>query len=408
MLSWANRFNICCFLDNHQYTFSSGSIECLLAAGSKKSLSLNAGNALQCFQEFYDDAQDWVFGHLGYDLKNEIEDLVSTHRDGLHFPDLYFFIPEIIVKLTTTELIVGAEGNTHETIFSEITRMDVSSVDSTPGPVAISNRYTKEEYIAVIEQLQQHLSKGDCYEINFCQEFYAENAVIDPLQIYRLLSASSPNPFSAFYKTDDKYLLCLSPERYLKKVGRRILSQPIKGTLKRTKEQDQNSITQLMGNAKERAENIMIVDLVRNDLSRICRKGSVKVDELCAVYAFPQVYQMISTISGELREEVTVSEAIRASFPMGSMTGAPKKKVMQLIEHYERTRRGLFSGSIGYFTPEGDFDLNVVIRSVLYNDTENYLSFQTGSAITFASNPEEEYAECLLKAAVIKNALLAI
>jgi para-aminobenzoate synthetase component 1 len=200
----------------------------------------------------------------------------------------------------------------------------------------------------------------------------------------------------------------MSPERYLKKEGINILSQPIKGTSKRNidnEEDDLLNITHLKTSEKERAENIMVVDLVRNDLSRICKEGTVKVDELCAVYSFPQVHQMISTISGILKDGIHWTDAIRQTFPMGSMTGVPKKKVMELIENYERSKRGLFSGSIGYVTPAGDFDFNVVIRSLLYNSTDKYLSFHTGSAITFSSDPETEYEECLLKAEAIKKAL---
>ena len=378
----------------------------MLAAGCTHSVSVQSGHALDRFQEFYDNADDWVFGHLGYDLKNEIEALSSSNKDGLHFPDLFLFIPEILVQLSTNQMTIGVAGDSHENIYKEIINTaNTAGAHQDPHPVVISRQYTKDEYVAKIEKLKQHILKGDCYEINFCQEFYAENVTISPLKLYQSLSESSPNPFSAYYKIDDKYLLCLSPERYLKKEGTHIISQPVKGTLKREKEQDGPNIQKLQNDRKERAENIMIVDLVRNDLSRVCKKGSVKVDELCAVHLFPQVYQMVSTVSGELEEECKAKDAIRATFPMGSMTGAPKKRVMQLIEQYEDSRRGLFSGSIGYFTPGGDFDLNVVIRSVLYNASEKYLSFPTGSAITFDSDPEAEYQECLLKAEAIINAL---
>jgi len=403
MLSWGNRFNICCFLDNHQYEFSHHSIECMMAAGSIGSVSARADNALASFQDFYDKANDWIFGHFGYDLKNEIEALSSSNKDGLLFPDLFFFVPEILVQLSTTEITIGMPGEGHENIYQDIIQEE--DRPSPRQPVTINHQYTKKEYVDIIEKLKLHILKGDCYEINFCQEFSATDVVISPIAVYKSLSASSPNPFSAYYKTGDKYLLCLSPERYLKKEGTHIISQPIKGTSKREKVSDTTNIKKLGDDKKERAENIMIVDLVRNDLSKICKKGSVKVDELCAVYAFPQVYQMVSTVSGELEEGISMKDTIKATFPMGSMTGAPKKKVMELIEKYENSRRGLFSGSVGYFTPDGDFDLNVVIRSVLYNASAKYLSFHTGSAITFRSDPEAEYEECQLKAEAIKKVL---
>jgi para-aminobenzoate synthetase component 1 len=260
----------------------------------------------------------------------------------------------------------------------------------------------------VIQQLKQHILRGDCYEINFCQEFFAEGVVIDPVRLYLQLSRISPNPFSAFYRLGEKWLICASPERYLQKQGNRILSQPIKGTSKRIPGNsllDRQTKEELFLSGKDRAENVMVVDMVRNDLAKVCKEGTVKVDELYGVYSFPQVHQMISTISGELKDAVSFTEIIRATFPMGSMTGAPKKRVMELIEKYEQTRRGIFSGAIGYISPEGDFDFNVVIRSIMYNAERGYLSYLAGSGITYYSDPEKEWEECLLKAAAIKEAL---
>ena len=259
-----------------------------------------------------------------------------------------------------------------------------------------------------MRELQQHILQGNCYEINFCQEFYNDHAVINPLQVYMALSKESPNPFSCYYKLEDKYLLCASPERYLRKKGNRLISQPIKGTIRRNNkraEADAFNRETLQHSSKERSENIMIVDLVRNDLAKVCIEGSVKVDELMGIYAFPQVYQMISTISGEVAHTVPVTNIVKATFPMGSMTGAPKKRVMELIEQYEQTKRGLFSGAVGYISPVQDMDFNVVIRSILYNASNRYLSFQTGSAITYYSRAEDEYEECLLKAEAIKKVL---
>lgn len=398
MLNWGNQFNICCFLDNHLYNSSHHSIECVLAAGV-----LHAHAALPV-----NNNDDWLFGHFAYDLKNEIEKLSSSNPDGVKFPDIFFFQPKYVIQLSLTEILIGSFNNDQEDIYHGILNSSYSPWHM-PGKsqVEINTRFSKEEYINTVEKLRQHILRGDCYEINFCQEFYAENIGIDPLQLYYALSITSPNPFSAYYKLEDKYALCLSPERYLKKEGNCVISQPIKGTAERSKnaQQDITNKNNLRNSEKERAENIMIVDLVRNDLSRICKQGTVRVDELCAIYSFPQVHQMISTISGEIQEGLSWIDAIKATFPMGSMTGAPKKKVMELIEEYEVSKRGLFSGSIGYITPGNDFDFNVVIRSVLYNSTAKYLSFHTGSAITFNSVAEKEYEECLLKAVAIKKAL---
>ena len=210
------------------------------------------------------------------------------------------------------------------------------------------------------------------------------------------------------YKLDDKFLVCASPERYLKKVGSKIFSQPIKGTSKRNvkdTDEDEKSKKDLIESEKETSENVMVVDLVRNDLSKVCVEGSVKVEELFGVYSFPQVHQMISTVSGTVSAQVKFTDILKATFPMGSMTGVPKKRVMGLIEQYEKTKRGLFSGSLGYINPEGDFDFNVVIRSILYNQSAKYVSIQAGSAITYYSDAEKEYDECLLKIEAMKKVL---
>jgi para-aminobenzoate synthetase component I len=406
MLNWSKQFNIFCWLDNHQYTSSTHQYECLLAVGAKRIIQANAGNAIAQLKDFSEANPSWLFGHLGYDLKNETEKLSSGNFDGIGFPDLCFFEPEIVVELNQQQLIIhcvpGQEGKVYQAILECPVPPEMSPAMSL---LHIQSRISKEEYIATIRQLLKHIQKGDCYEINFCQEFYAETANVNPLAAYLSLSRLSPNPFSAFYRLDDKYLCCASPERYLKKTGQTLLSQPIKGTMSRNRGNDADSRRNLYQSEKDRAENVMVVDLVRNDLSRVCTKASVQVDELFGVYTFPQVHQMISTISGQLRDDLHWTDAIKASFPMGSMTGAPKKKVMELIEQYESTRRGIFSGAVGYITPRGDFDFNVVIRSILYNQTRQYLSFPAGSGITAASEPVKEYDECMLKAAAMRKVL---
>lgn len=406
VLNWANRFNTFCFLDNHQYKLKPHSVECMLAAGSVDFVQANAGNAFEQLQQFISTDKKWLFGHLGYDLKNEIENVYSLYPDLLKFPDLFFFQPEVVIRFDKEEMIIETGLEDEEKIFHEIIEVE-NSKPTESTPITIQNRIDKDEYISIVQKLRQHILRGDCYEINFCQEFFAENVSIDPLTVYKKLSEISPNPFSALYKLNDKYLLCASPERFLKKRENKILSQPIKGTSKRAadKLKDDECKNQLLQSSKDRSENVMVVDLVRNDLSKVCIEGTVKVDELYGIYSFPQVHQMISTISGELKDDISFTEIIRATFPMGSMTGAPKKKVLELIEQYEKTKRGIFSGAVGYINPEGDFDFNVVIRSIMYNASNKYLSFQTGSAITFYSVAEKEWEECLLKAKAIKKVL---
>ncbi len=408
MLNWVNRFNIFCFLDNQQYYFSTPAFECLLAAGSKRNIKAQAGKAFDTLQDFYAaEKNEWLFGHFGYDLKNETEQLSSANFDGIGFSDLHFFVPEIVLRLNNSTVEIFCDSDA-AAVFNEILSFPAKITSTKPLSATVQNRIAKEQYTGIIEKLRQHILRGDCYEINFCQEFFAENVVLDPLFIYNRLTEISPNPFSVFYKVEDKYCLCASPERYLRKKGKTIFSQPIKGTSKRDLQdavQDEAHKQYLGQSSKEISENVMVVDLVRNDLSRICLPGSVIVDELFGLYSFPQVHQMISTISGELREGLNWVDCIKATFPMGSMTGAPKRRVMELIEQYEQTRRGLFSGAVGYVDPGGNFDFNVIIRTLLYNDTDRYLSFQTGGGITFYSNAAEEYAECLLKAEAINGIL---
>jgi para-aminobenzoate synthetase component I len=273
--------------------------------------------------------------------------------------------------------------------------------------VQVRPRISREHYLAQVEKIKKHIKLGDVYEMNFCQEFYAENAAIDPGDVYRELNAISATPFSAFCRLNDHYLLCASPERFLSKSGSRLVSQPIKGTARRgiTPAEDEQLKKALAASEKERSENVMIVDLVRNDLSRIAKRGSVKVDELFGIHTFEQVHQMISTVSAEVKEDISFIDIIRATFPMGSMTGAPKVRAMQLIEEYESSKRGLYSGAVGYIDPSGDFDLNVVIRSILYNSASRYLSFTVGGAITDRSDAGQEYEECMIKAAAMLRVL---
>lgn len=406
MLNWVQPFNIFCLLDNRQYRFEEAAFECLLAVGSKRSIEVNAGNAFRSLSDFAHNEKEWLFGHLAYDLKNELEQLSSENFDSLNFPDAHFFVPEIVIQLNEQRVNIYCEDA--EIIFSDINQNTSVILPKPANNINIKSRISPDEYISIIKKLQQHILRGDCYELNFCQEFYAKHAVIDSLTVYERLVNLSPNPFSALYKLNDKYCICASPERYIRKTGNKIFSQPIKGTAKRNLQneaEDELSKATLLNSDKEKSENVMVVDLVRNDLSRICKEGSVQVEELFGIYSFPQVHQMISKISGELKDGLDWVDIVKATFPMGSMTGAPKKRVMELIERYEYTKRGLFSGTIGYVDPDGNFDFNVVIRTILYNASLKYLSFQTGSAITFYSEAEKEYEECLLKAAAMRQVL---
>jgi len=380
-----------------------------VAAGCHQYIKRPAGKALHQLQLFIDAHKgQWLFGHLAYDLKNETEPLQSLHRDHIGFDDLHFFIPQIVVRLNGEEIRIDSFNDDHDAILMAIHAASPIINRQANESVEVYPRISKEKYIGIINQLRNHILRGDCYEINFCQEFFANNTCIIPQDIYQKLSEVSPNPFSAFYRQNDKYLMCASPERYLQKRGLKIVSQPIKGTAPRIAgnlAEDELQKNSLRESSKEQSENVMIVDLVRNDLSKVCEEATVKVDELFGIYTYPQVHQMISTISGILKTDTSFIEIIAATFPMGSMTGAPKRRVMELIEEYEQTRRGLYSGAVGYIDPNGDFDFNVVIRSILYNETNRYLSYQVGGGITFYSDAEKEYNECMLKAEAIKQVL---
>lgn len=410
VLNWSARFSTFSFLDNQAYPSAEHSYECLLGAGERSRLRASAGNAFAQLKEFSLSANDWLFGHFSFDLKSETEQVPSLLPDQIQFPDLFFFVPEIVVILLTDKIEIGLFGNNQEDVWNEIQQTSINE-KLYPAPAAqIEPRISKEKYLLTIQRLQEHIIRGDCYEINFCQEFFAEDLHLDPLVLYRALNQISPAPFSAFYSVDQRYLLCASPERYLKRTADLIISQPIKGTAARDlsdARQDALLKAELAESEKDRAENVMVVDLVRNDLSRICETDSVQVAELFGVYSFPQVHQMISTIQGRPLKSLHWTEMIAKTFPMGSMTGAPKKRVLELIEQYEVTRRGLFSGALGYVKPNQDFDFNVVIRSLLYAAPDRYLAYFAGSGITVNSEPEKEYEECLLKVAafekIIKN-----
>lgn len=402
-LHWANQFEVCCFFDSNNYKDAYLAYDFIIAADIHAELKCSAGNAFDQLKNFYAFHKKWIFGFFSYDLKNEIEDLQSNNSDGLNFPDLYFFVPKYLIafKHGKAEILLGKESVLEEIELFQLQKQEESRT------LQISQRLSKDQYIHKVEALRSHILRGDIYEVNFCQEFFAENAEIEPEQTFELLNKISPTPFAGYFKVHGKYILSATPERFLCKRGSKLTSQPIKGTARRSIDQEEDKAIklQLRNDIKEKAENVMIVDLVRHDLTKSAVKGSVSVDELFGIYSFPQVHQMISTVSCELNPEIHFIDAIKNTFPMGSMTGAPKVKAMKLIEEYEVTKRGIYSGSFGYISPDGDFDFNVVIRSILYNAQSKYLSFQVGGAITYQSNAASEYEECLLKASAILKVL---
>jgi para-aminobenzoate synthetase component 1 len=409
LLDWSQQFREVVFMDSNDYPQEFSSFDAILAVDAFTLIQTDYHNAFEDLQQYQQTTKDWLFGYLSYDLKNDSEDLQSDNFDGLAFPDLFFFQPKKLFFLKGNQLIIQYLNFCDDEVemdFNEITELAHIEFEKSQS-TEVKARFSKNEYIQKATAFLEHIHRGDIYEANFCMEFYAENTSINPLEKFDKLNAISQTPFAVFFKNNKQYLLSATPERYLRKEGATLISQPIKGTAKRfpNNREDEMAKLNLASDPKERAENIMITDLVRNDLSRTAQKGSVKVQELCGVYSFKQVHQMISTITSKLNDKYTLIDVLKLTFPMGSMTGAPKISAMKIIEELEATKRGLYSGAIGYFSPDGDFDFNVVIRSILYNQEKKYVSFSVGSAITAMSNPESEYEECLLKAKAMHEVL---
>lgn len=420
LFDWSQQFNQISWFDSNNYDQKYSSYDIVLAIGAHTFIEIKYKNAFTELQHYRTKVNDTIFGYLSYDLKNDVEALTSNNLDGLGFTDMYFFQPKKLFFIKGNELevqyltyyeheiendLVNISKRSFDGVYAERRRR--TQDDTIINDVKIHKRISKKQYLKQLDKVLEHIHRGDIYEVNFCQEFYAENAVINPFEVYKKLNEISKPPFASFLKINDKYVLSASPERFVRKVNNTIISQPIKGTAKRlvNKKLDKKLAEQLEQDEKERSENIMIVDLVRNDLSKTAIKGSVEVKELCKVYTFDQVHQLISTVVSKVTDEIDAVEIIKSLFPMGSMTGAPKFSAMQIIEALETTKRSVYSGAIGYFSPDNNFDFNVVIRSILYNETNKYLSYSVGGAITAKSDPEKEYQECLLKAIAMKKAL---
>ena len=405
MLDWANRSGICCFLDNNTYPGAHHVAECIAGVGVNEKFA-PTGDFFGSLSSFVEQTNDYIFGHFNYDLKNRIEpDLTSEQPDFTGFPEYCLFVPKVVLLLNDDKLQIGVTSEDAGSIFQQIIQTKI--VEGHNPAVQVQPRINRQQYLDAVSQIIRHIHLGDCYVINYCQEFFAY-ANVDPLLLYRQLSALSPTPFAAYYKLHNHYLLCASPERYMKKQGNTLISQPIKGTAARNDADaaaDALNKKLLQDSLKERSENVMVVDLVRNDIGKVATAGSVVVDELFGIYSFPNVHQMISTVSGQIKNDISFGEILKATFPMGSMTGAPKRRVMELTEKYEHSSRSIYSGTVGYIAPNKDFDFNVVIRSIVCNAASQYLSYHVGSAITAHCDPAAEYDECLLKGNTLANIL---
>ncbi|MBO0936061.1 anthranilate synthase component I family protein [Fibrella sp. HMF5335] len=409
-------FDAVVLLNNNGVAYPNDPFPNRLYVGAKRVVLFTGKGDLQTLSDFHEQHRCHLVGYVGYDLKNQLESLHSRHPDRLGFPDSWFFEPLYILQFERDAVVIQTDEPDAGPWQAWLTEPD----GLLPLPVAagrseaalgkqpiVEARVNQTDYEAAVRHIRGLIEEGDVYELNYCMEFFAEPITLAPVAAYQALCTRSPMPFSVLLKQGRRYVLGASPERFLKKTGSRLISQPIKGTIRRgnTPAEDKALKDELRNSEKEQAENLMIVDLVRNDLARSAQVGSVRVDELFGIYTFQQLHQMISTVSATARPGVSLADILGNAFPMGSMTGAPKIRAMERIDELEATRRGIYSGAIGYITPDGDFDFNVVIRSLFYNADTHYASFSVGSAITYDADPATEYAECLLKATAMREVI---
>lgn len=403
-LRWGAGFAHCTYFEPNGLSYPQGPFERLLAVaptGAAAAYSLAELGKLPPTQA----AASLRCGFITYDTKNDIEALTSRNFAGFAWPTLHFFTPQTWLHWRGDLLEI--HGRTAGVLQAILAQSLVAH--AAPRVPVLQPRLPRANYLRAVMAIREDILNGEVYELNLCQEFYAEHVALEPTDVFWRLMKASPAPFAGFVRWHDHFLLCASPERFLAHRDGQLVSQPIKGTIRRgaTPEADEQQRQTLLHDEKERAENLMIVDLVRNDLARVAQTGTVRVPELFGLYPFRHLWQMISTVAADRHPTASLEDVLRATFPMGSMTGAPKVRAMQLIEHYESSRRGLYSGSIGYVNADGNFDFNVVIRSLQYRQDTGYLSFQVGSAITYDSDPEREYEECLLKAKALLEVLAA-
>lgn len=382
---------------NSNNTYPPDYVEYDLIAGVDCIEDLKSSNdSLLKIRNLHNKRKDWMFGYLSYNLKNELEDLHSSNEDNIFADHLSFFIPKyvLLLKDKKLEVLTYEKKECVDIILSEIIKPISEKYN-----IFLKSREKKEEYLSKIKKIKKHIQRGDIYEMNYCMEYFSHNVDIAPESLFFDLNSKTKTPFSIFLHVHDHYIISASPERFIRRKNNKLLSQPIKGTIRRGKNNNEDKLllNRLVASKKDVSENIMITDLVRNDLSKTANKFSVNVDELCKVYTFNHVHQMISTISSEVNEEKHFTEILESIFPMGSMTGAPKIRSMELIEFYEEFNRNIYSGSAGYISPDGNFDFNVIIRTIIYNIKERYISVGVGGAITINSDPNKEYEECLLK-----------
>jgi len=360
-------------------------------------------------RDFENACSDYIFGYIGYDTKNQtLPNCTSKNNDIHEFPDSIFYTcNHVVIKKGCQYLYYGTK-ETYQ-VFLDI-KSDDNIISLSREEINLKSMTSKQNYIKKVNVVKSKIQHGDIYETNYCIQFNKKNVLIDGIQTFINLKKNTKAPFSTYFKYKHIEVISASPERFYKKNKTSLISQPIKGTAPRGKNKlaDETIKAELKNNPKEIAENVMIVDLVRNDLSRLMTVKSVETTELCKLYSFDTVHQLISTVKAELKDDISLNEAIRNLFPMGSMTGAPKISACQIIDEVEDFKRSIYSGTVGFISPNKNHDFNVIIRSVLYNSDNKTISVSVGGAITIQSIPEAEYDECLLKLKAIHQSIIGM
>jgi para-aminobenzoate synthetase component 1 len=404
-LEWANRFKLFVAYDSSDYAQDHyHKYDWLLVVDSVDFIQ-PLHNFFEEVEIFHQKNKGSIYGWLNYDCQTETHGITHTQPSTIQFPNCYFFSPRYILSMEENTLTVNRNYPETFEIVEQIEKTELTK--AVLNPMVFKPKTSREKYLSNIERIKQKIENGDFYELNYCTEIIAEDVTINPIDTFLSLNHKSKAPFSTLLKWQNNFALCASPERFICKRKNKIISQPIKGTISRGKdiEEDESLKSILQNSSKERAENVMIVDLVRHDLTPYAKTSSINVDELCGIYTFNSLHQMISTVSAELADAKDGIKAIKAAFPMGSMTGAPKHEVLKNIMELETSARGLFSGTIGYTDRDGDFDFNIVIRTIFYSEDKKTISIKTGGAITYDSIPEKEYEEVLLKRKILLEVL---
>lgn len=385
----------------------------LLACGAVAVVTQDSGGGVADWYAAVSERADWLFGYLGYELNATTDNISPSPQQLFNTAPLRFFVPGIVIRVQNNIAMISVHEmacDTPENVFRKINDTPFETLTSAYNQsenIRLEPLISDYDYVNTVKKIQQHIIDGDIYELNYCQPFVARNTTIDPVAVFNRLCAVAKAPFSVLYRCGEQYLMCASPERFFSFDGKTMRSMPIKGTRKRGEDEasDKRLFADLESSEKDKAEHVMIVDLVRNDLTPLAETGSIQVTDLFGIYPFEQVWQMVSTVSARLRSDAKLSEALIRAFPMGSMTGAPKIRAMQLAAQYEPWQRGMYSGAFGYFDPDGRCDFNVIIRSLLYHTQTQLLAAYAGGAIVYDSIPEKELEECYVKLSGILRVL---